>query len=866
MPHCCYSKGSKDNKFCSSNAFNQYAPNKVIEPIHLDINLQFEELTKKTLKGKVTLTFKHTGKALISNKNDLSTTVLNAEEFENVKVTSVDGENISYRYDGHLIHLQWETPFTANAERKVLIEYDIEDPIAGLYFQQEEGSSHWAVTDHETEKARYWLPTVDYPTVRTTLTWTITAPEKYSSLANGSLLETTTVNGLTSTRWELTYPCPSYLICFAVGDFISVDDEEVNGIPIKYFTSTKYKAEDLKRTFDKTPSMIKWIQKKVGVSFPWTKYYQIALPPSRGAMENISLVTWGDNFVMDEVYALERKPFADVVNIHEMAHTYFGDLLVIRHFEHAWLKESWATYMESCWIEDHLSKEDFDYDLFSNAQGYFGECERYMRPIVTRKYDSSWDMFDSHIYPGGGWRIHMLRRLLGEDAFWTGVKHYVEKYSCKTVQTTDFQNCLEEASGLNLTRFFDEWIYSKGYPKLKGTYEYDMKANVVKVTLTQTQVDADSQIPLFAFDVDIELTTSEKKTETVTVTFDREDKVTAIIALPKDVKPAAIRIDPENKVLFTLDMSAEQDILIETAKNAKDIVNRIWAYSELINKATRPALKAVRELIKEEPFYGVRVRVAGKLAKLNSTLSIDILADMLTAEKHPLALAPIAAQCKAQDDRLRQALISFLQRENLPYIAHGSALTSLGSQRNKDDLSYLIQVAQDDSKIGQHALVRSGALTALGKHRSKKAFEYLLERVESDKEPLRAKPFIIRALVESSPWQEELLQKQVNEILLKLIRHFDRQVRSAAVVGLVNLKDKSAYEAIESTRCMYAKDDQSWMNRQLEKLKNIKSAGEEVSKELIEKLEERVKKLEDELYAIKVENEVNSKKSEQETQ
>lgn len=102
--------------------------------------------------------------------------------------------------------------------------------------------------------------------------------------------------------------------------------------------------------------------------------------------------------------------------------------------------------------------------------------------------------------------------------------------------------------------------------------------------------------------------------------------------------------------------------------------------------------------------------------------------------------------------------------------------------------------------------------------------------------------------------------------IVKLIRHFDCQVRSAAVVGLVNLKDKSAYEAIESTRCMYAKDEQSWMNRQLEKLKNVKSAGEEVSKELIEKLEERVKKLEDELYAIKVENEVNSKKSEQETQ
>jgi aminopeptidase N len=104
---------------------------------------------------------------------------------------------------------------------------------------------------------------------------------------------------------------------------------------------------------------------------PWTKYYQIALPPIRGAMENISLVTWIDIFVQDEVNALEFKMITDEVNIHEMgkvepdkkknqiynlelisffviAHTYFGDLLVIRHFEHAWLKESWATYMQAC--------------------------------------------------------------------------------------------------------------------------------------------------------------------------------------------------------------------------------------------------------------------------------------------------------------------------------------------------------------------------------------------------------------------------------------------------------------------------------------------------------------------------------------
>lgn len=65
-------------------------------------------------------------------------------------------------------------------------------------------------------------------------------------------------------------------------------------------------------------------------------------------MENISLVTWVDTFIQDDINSLERKYLTDLVNIHEMGHTYFGDLLVIRHFEHAWLKESWATYIESC--------------------------------------------------------------------------------------------------------------------------------------------------------------------------------------------------------------------------------------------------------------------------------------------------------------------------------------------------------------------------------------------------------------------------------------------------------------------------------------------------------------------------------------
>lgn len=234
-------------------------------------------------------------------------------------------------------------------------------------------------------------------------------------------------------------------------------------------------------------------------------------------------------------------------------------------------------------------------------------------------------MFDRHLYPGGSWRLHMLRQLLGDEAFWSGVQLYVQRFAKKTVKTSDFQNCLEEVSGLNLSRFFDEWLYSKGYPKLKGEYGYDLQTNRVKVVLTQTQVCAD--VPLFGFDLDVEITTESKETFTSVVHFDQEATVTTFIDLPEGQKPGQIAIDPDFNVLFSLDMaSVDREVLIETAKNGRSVPNRIWAYSELIKSGSRPALKAVQELIKNEPFYGVRVQGKPKpsLKQSNSLLIVYI--------------------------------------------------------------------------------------------------------------------------------------------------------------------------------------------------------------------------------------------------
>ena len=136
----------------------------------------------------------------------------------------------------------------------------------------------------------------------------MTAPSSYVALANGAHVATkVNANGTSTTHYSLQFPCPSYLICFAVGEFIEVDDGVCEGMPLKYFAPKGTDPKDVFRAFDKTRSMILWMTKKLGVKFPWPKYYQISAPHVRGAMENISLVTWSEMYLMDETWAKERK-------------------------------------------------------------------------------------------------------------------------------------------------------------------------------------------------------------------------------------------------------------------------------------------------------------------------------------------------------------------------------------------------------------------------------------------------------------------------------------------------------------------------------------------------------------------------------
>ena len=263
-----------------------------------------------------------------------------------------------------------------------------------------------------------------------------------------------------------------------MGDFVRADDgvfhDGEKEIPVAYFCSPQHTADDLRRSFGRTPAMLAWLTRKLEQPFPFPKYYQFAAPGINGAMENISLVSWTERYVLDATLATEWTYLLDAINIHEMAHSYFGDAVVCRDYAHAWLKESWATYIEQVYREETGGADEGQYVYYDHAKAYFEEADnKYQRPIVTRHFRSSWDMYDRHLYPGGACRLHTLRCELGDGVFWAAVRAYLQRYNGKVVETDDFRLIMEEFSGRSLGRFFDQWFHSPGYPDLKVTFRHD---------------------------------------------------------------------------------------------------------------------------------------------------------------------------------------------------------------------------------------------------------------------------------------------------------------------------------------------------------------------------------------------------------
>ena len=839
---CHHHKSSGAPGFVRAGATPHYPPDVRIEPVHMHLDLRFD-LRAEELEGTNMIRVR-------GNGGGAQTLTLNAVGFVRAEAR---GEGVErFRYDGKRLELHWSTPLAADEERTVEIPYMVRRPVAGLIFSQPTEAypdAPWfAATDSETELARYWMPCVDLPHVRPTLSFAVCAEERFTALANGAHDgEEVHPDGMKTTRWTLDHPCPSYLTCIAVGDFLEVTDGEFDGVPIAYYATHEFDEEHVRRGLGRTREALDWMTEKLGVPYPFPKYYQFALPGFGGAMENISLVSWDDFCLLDESLATELVWLVDQVNVHEMAHSYFGDLVVCRDFAHAWLKESWATYMEACWYEDKLGPDELAYELYQDAGDYFREAgKRYMRPIVTREFNSSWQMYDMHLYPGGACRLHTLRQLLGDSVFWRGVTVYLERFARKTVETDHFRQVMEEVSGRSLVQFFQQWFHSKGYPRLKGIYSYDPGPGTIHVTIEQEQWDTSKGIPLFEFALDFVWwdESGERHVRSLAVSKSRE---TFVIAVPG--APSQVRIDPEMKVLHSLAFNPGADLLKRQLVAAEDCVGRILAARELCLTGDRENVESVVSAFTTEPFWGVRVEMIRALAETKTRAGVAALPALLLGENDGRVQAKaILAVRGLREPALLDALVELAGR-SLPPRAMRAVYEVLGSFHDDAPYGLLVEASETD---GFQGIAQSGACIGLGDASAKKSHKQLCRFSEPGGSPQRIRAAVCTALgVAGKQVDKKKVRRRIVETLEKRLRDPNPRVQLAAAHALTAMSASESADALEWHARSLAEQDEVIVMRLVDQLRADSRKKPHAITDEVDKLRSELKTLRETVDLLK---------------
>jgi aminopeptidase N len=241
-----------------------------------------------------------------------------------------------------------------------------------------------------------------------------------------------------------------------------------------------------------------------------------------------------------------RMGIVDVV-AHEIAHQWFGDSVTESTWADLWLSEGFATYFSALFIQRHEGEQAFQEYMKQAAETYFRYEQRSRTPIFDRETEDLLKLLNANNYQKGAWVLHMLRSLLGDDAFFRGVRSYYNDHKNSTASTEDLRAALEKSSGQNLRDFFARWVYGKGHPHYEVTWRW--KKDDLTITVRQLQAE-----PPFPNPLPIEVVTSNGR-QVFTVRPRGKDTVEHF---QSPSEPLSIEVDPNNTVLKEVSLKRNQ--------------------------------------------------------------------------------------------------------------------------------------------------------------------------------------------------------------------------------------------------------------------------------------------------------------------
>jgi len=796
---------------------NQRTRDRDVDIHHIKIDVTVD-LEKKSVSGNVT----HTLSAFNSSLSEFE---LDAEDMEIHRVR-LDGKDISYNHHGDKVFLSLNKPIGWDDTVKVRLDYTAH-PRKGTYFiKPDETYSDkplQAWTQGEAEDNHFWLPHYDYPNDKATFETILTVDKKFTALSNGELMSIKDNSDGTHTwHWHEHFPMVSYLISFAVGEYVKVEDS-YNGIPVNYWVYEENKQETL-RSFGLTTDMMKYFGDVTGIEYPYEKYDQVIIDDFMfGGMENITLTHNTDKTMHDEFAAPDVSSVGLVA--HELVHQWYGDMLTTRNWKNMWLNEGFATFFARDYRDHKFGNDEGEYIRFGEINGYLRTDKKWRRPTVYCQYYEPMDLFDGNAYAKGSLILNMMRDVLGEDGFWRSIQKYTKDNQYQNVETPDLKKAVEEATGQNLDWFFKQWVWEPGYPEYDVKWNYNQRNKSVKLTVKQKQNLERTNI----FKMPIQIRVDD---DLHTVWIEDKDMVYEV---PANKRPKMVIFNAGMRIPCKLTFNKSISEWILQLEKGPHILDRIAAAKELSTKKGRHIVeRALLNAAKNDPFWGVRKEAVNAFAKLKSKKYAEDLMSMAEGQDNRVRRAIWNALKNYKNDELVSTFLQDVISTDEKYYSVADAFKTLvivdtAAARQKVDA-----LLDTDSHTD---VIRKSAITYFGSVVTDKNYDRLKELVAYGGTTWDARPEAVNQLTKYVKTKPKTV-----DLFVDMLKDNSRDIRRNAVRALNKHGKRTHIGALDE---LLARDP--IISRDVRSAKkNILYPPKKPAKKGPEKqLEEAIKKLDD---------------------
>ncbi len=536
---------------------------------------------------------------------------------------------------------------------------------------------------------RHWFPCYDAQNDKLITETIITFDSRYSVLSNGSRIGARrNADGTTTWHYRMSHPHSVYLVMIGIGAYGIEERVSRSGVPLHLWYYPEF-PDRIEPTYRYSAEAVDFMEEETGVPYPWESYAQIPVQDFLyGAMENTTATVFTDLLFVDRRAFLDQNYIG--VNVHELAHQWFGDYVTGRTHRNSWLHESFATFYPKLFLrriegEDAYQwarKKEHDAALETSKQNRFPVL--HSRAGRTRAYEK------------GSAVIDMMRYTFGEQAVRRVLTQYLKKHAYGLVESNDLYQSFQDALGLSPWWFFEQWIYRGGEPHYGVSCE-DITVDGLRRTrfTVRQEHQRDDLVGLFRMPIAFAVHYADGSMDSTRVMIEKE---TEIVDIPnrRNAQTAFALFDPGNWILKTVSFPKPFARLRSQALRAPQMIDRYDAVSAMRDLPSDTKRDVLGEVFRQESFAEIRAEVVRQLIADPHTAARSVVR-LAVRDRAPAVRRALVNAMKVIP-REEQGLFENMLRDSSYEVVEG-ILRTLSAQFPAETERYL-KITASDNGVG----------------------------------------------------------------------------------------------------------------------------------------------------------------------